>query len=181
LVLSLLLHGGFMHLFGNMLFLWIYDDNVEHRLGRLWYLLAYLGTGVAATGASPLFDADSPPPLIAASGCISGVLGAYFLWFPHNQVSLLELFVPFFMQVFQISARLELGMYLVIDNRLPFLLAQGGAGRPGRGGDAARAGRGRPLRRGGPALLLPAAARGAARPRAGRHGRARRLAAPQRP
>ncbi len=131
LFFSLFLHGGFMHLFGNMLFLWIYGDNVEHRLGRLWYLLAYLGTGVAATLAYTLFDAESPLPLIGASGCISGVLGAYFLWFPHNQVRLLVLIVPFFMQVFQISARLVLGMYLVMDNLLPFLLAQGGAGSGG--------------------------------------------------
>lgn len=124
LLTSLFLHAGFLHLFGNMLFLWIYGDNVEHRLGRLWYLLAYLGSGVAATLFHALFAPDSPLPLIGASGAISGVLGCYFVWFPANQVRLLVLVVPFFMQVVQVSARLVLGMYLLLDNLLPFLVAR---------------------------------------------------------
>ena len=125
LLTSLFLHAGFLHLFGNMLFLWIYGDNVEHRLGRWWYLLGYLGTGVAATLFHTLFAAHSPLPLIGASGAISGVLGCYFIWFPANRVRLLVLIVPFFMQVVQVSSRLVLGMYLVMDNVLPFLIARG--------------------------------------------------------
>ena len=125
LLTSLFLHAGFLHLFGNMLFLWIYGDNVEHRLGRWWYLLAYLGTGVAATLFHTLFAEHSPLPLIGASGAISGVLGCYFIWFPANRVRLLVLIVPFFMQVVQVSSRLVLGMYLVMDNVLPFLIAHG--------------------------------------------------------
>jgi membrane associated rhomboid family serine protease len=125
LLTSLFLHAGFLHLFGNMLFLWIYGDNVEHRLGRGWFLLAYLGTGVAATLFHTLFAARSPLPLIGASGAISGVLGCYFVWFPANRVRLLVLIVPLFMQVVQVSARLVLGMYLVLDNVLPFLVARG--------------------------------------------------------
>ena len=125
LLTSLFLHAGFLHLFGNMLFLWIYGDTVEHRLGRWWYLLGYLGTGVAATLFHTLFAEHSPLPLIGASGAISGVLGCYFIWFPANRVRLLVLIVPFFMQVVQVSSRLVLGMYLVMDNVLPFLIAHG--------------------------------------------------------
>lgn len=124
LFFSMFLHGGFLHLFGNMLFLWIYGDNVEHRLGRVWFLLVYLGTGVAATLFHAAFDRTSVLPLVGASGAISGVLGCYFVWFPLNQVRLLVLIVPFFMQVFQVSSRLVLGMYLVMDNLLPFLVAR---------------------------------------------------------
>src|SRR5512143_402870 len=75
LLYSLFLHAGFLHLFGNMLFLWIYGDNVEHRLGPVVYVIAYLGTGVAATLFHTVFDPDSPLPLVGASGAISGVLG----------------------------------------------------------------------------------------------------------
>ena len=69
------LHGGFMHLFGNMLFLWIYGDNVERRLGSLAYLFWYLATGVAATLTHALVFSSSDVPLVGASGAISGVLG----------------------------------------------------------------------------------------------------------
>ena len=122
---SLFLHAGFLHLFGNMLFLWIYGDNVEHQLGAVMYLVAYLGTGVAATLFHTVFDLNSPLPLVGASGAISGVLGFYFRWFPRNQVRLLVLLFPFFLDVFLVPARLVLGMYLVVDNLLPFLLARG--------------------------------------------------------
>jgi len=125
---SLFMHAGFLHLFGNMLFLWIYGDNVEHRLRPLPYLLAYLGTGVAATLFHMLFDPDSPLPLIGASGAISGVLGFYFLWFPRNQVRLLVFLFPFLVDVVTVPARLLLGFYLIIDNLLPFLVLRGGEG-----------------------------------------------------
>jgi membrane associated rhomboid family serine protease len=122
---SLFLHAGFLHLFGNMLFLWIYGDNVEHRMGAVWYLLAYLGTGIAATLFHTVVNPTSPLPMIGASGAISGVLGFYFVWFPRNQVRLLVLVFPFFMDVFVVSARLVLSMYLVLDNLLPFILSRG--------------------------------------------------------
>jgi membrane associated rhomboid family serine protease len=128
LFFSLFLHGSVLHLAGNMLFLWIYGDNVEHRLGRIRYLVAYLGTGIAATLFHWLTSIGSPVPSIGASGAISGVLGFYFLWFPRNQVRLLWLFPPFFMDVFLVPARLVLGLYLVADNLLPFLLARGATG-----------------------------------------------------
>ena len=122
---SLFLHAGFLHLFGNMLFLWIYGDNVEHRLGRFVYLIAYLGTGVAATLFHTLFASASLLPLVGASGAISGVLGFYYLFFPRNQVRLLVLLFPFFMDVFLVPARLVLGAYLLLDNLLPFLVTRG--------------------------------------------------------
>jgi membrane associated rhomboid family serine protease len=123
LISCMFLHGGFMHLAGNMLFLWIYGDNVERRLGAFAYLLAYLATGVAATLSHALVFAASNVPLVGASGAISGVLGYYFVFFPRNTVRMLAFLPPFLMQVFLIPARLVLGMYLLIDNLLPFLLA----------------------------------------------------------
>lgn len=130
LLTSIFLHGGFLHLFGNMLFLWIYGDNVEHRLGRVRYLFWYLFTGVAATLFYALFAWGSKLPLVGASGAISGVLGFYFLWFPRNTVRLFVFLFPIFMNVVEVPARWVLGFYLVIDNLLPFLFAgeQGGGG-----------------------------------------------------
>jgi membrane associated rhomboid family serine protease len=129
---SMFLHGGLMHLFGNMLFLWIYGDNVEHRLGRAAYLFWYLLTGAAATLFHAVFDSDSPIPLVGASGAISGVLGFYFLWFPYNRVRLWVFLFPLFMNMFLVPARIVLGMYLFIDNLLPFLVTAG----TGQGGVA---------------------------------------------
>jgi membrane associated rhomboid family serine protease len=123
LVTCMFLHGGFMHLFGNMLFLWIYGDNVERRLGPLAYLFWYLLTGMAATLSHALVFSSSEVPLVGASGAISGMLGFYFVWFPRNTVRMLAFLPPFLMQVFEIPARFVLGMYLVLDNLLPFLFA----------------------------------------------------------
>lgn len=122
---SMFLHGGLMHLAGNMLFLWIYGDNVEYRLGRAPYLLAYLGTGAAATLFHAFFDSDSQLPLVGASGAISGVLGFYFIWFPRNRVRLWIALFPFMMNVVYAPARLVLGLYLFVDNLLPFLVTRG--------------------------------------------------------
>jgi membrane associated rhomboid family serine protease len=122
LLFSMFLHGGFAHLLGNMLFLWIYGDNVEHRLGRLRYLAAYLGTGVAASLFFALFAADSLIPMVGASGAISGVLGLYFLLFPRNKVKLFIFLFPFLMETFILPARWVLGIYLVVDNLLPFFI-----------------------------------------------------------
>lgn len=128
LITSIFLHGGFMHLFGNMLFLWIYGDNVEHRLGRVRYLFWYLLTGVAATLFYTLLAWGSKLPLVGASGAISGVLGFYFLWFPRNTVRLFVFLFPIFMNVVEVPARLVLGFYLLIDNLLPFLFTSGDGG-----------------------------------------------------
>ncbi len=127
LVTSMFLHGGLWHLLGNMLFLWIYGDNVEHRLGGIAFVVWYLVTGAAATLFHAAFASDSPVPLVGASGAISGVLGFYFLWFPHNRVRVL-IFLFFFIRVFMLPARVVLGFYIVFSNILPFLVAQGEGG-----------------------------------------------------
>jgi membrane associated rhomboid family serine protease len=126
LLSCMFLHGGFVHLFGNMLFLWIYGDNVEGRLGAFPYLFWYLATGVVATLTHALVFSDSSVPLIGASGAISGMLGFYFVFFPRNTVRMLAFLPPLLMQVFQIPARLVLGMYLLLDNLVPFLFAGAG-------------------------------------------------------
>lgn len=125
---SLFLHGGLMHLAGNMLFLYIFGDNVEHRMGPWRYLLGYLGAGAAATLFFALFVPDSQVPLIGASGAISGVLGFYFIWFPRNQVKVFVFLFPLLMTHVLVSSRLVLGFYLLVDNLLPFLTtsAEGG-------------------------------------------------------
>ncbi|MBI2372406.1 MAG: rhomboid family intramembrane serine protease [Deltaproteobacteria bacterium] len=117
---GLFLHGGFAHLAGNMLFLWIYGDNVEHRLGRVGYFVAYLVTGVAATGAFTLVARGSMAPLVGASGAISGVLGFYFVMFPRNKVKMLFLLSA---QVLYVPARVVLALYVIVENLLPQLLS----------------------------------------------------------
>lgn len=124
---SMFLHGGFWHLAGNMLFLWIYGDNVEYRLGRWLYLIAYLVTGVAATLFFALFSLSSMTPLVGASGAISGVLGLYFIFFPRNRIKMLVFFPPLLLGRFLLPSRLVLAFYLVIDNIFPFLFSSGGS------------------------------------------------------
>jgi len=125
---SMFLHAGLGHLLGNMLFLWIYGDNVEHRLRPVAFLAWYLVAGVAAVLFHQAFALDSPIPLVGASGAISGVLGFYFVWFPHNQIRVL-MFWFIIIRVFMLPARWVLGFYIVATNILPFLITQdGGAG-----------------------------------------------------
>jgi membrane associated rhomboid family serine protease len=130
LLASMFLHGGWLHLLGNMLFLWIYGDNVEHRLGPFGYLAAYLLTGAVAAVVYGFFVPANAgfTPMVGASGAISGVLGFYFVWFPRNKVRLLVLFFPFFVFTWLVSARLVLGFFLIIENLLPFLFSSRGSG-----------------------------------------------------
>ena len=86
LITSMFLHGGWGHLGGNMLFLWIFGDNLEHRIGHLRFSLFYLACGIAAGLAHIVFNSDSSIPTVGASGAISGVLGGYLLMFPRNRV-----------------------------------------------------------------------------------------------
>lgn len=125
---SMFLHGGLMHLAGNMLFLFIYGNNVEDRLGPFWFLLAYLATGVAAAMVQTAFNTGSNIPMVGASGAISGVLGFYLRWFPHHYVKIFMFLPPFFMGTRMLPASLVLWMYLIVDNVLPFLAASQGAG-----------------------------------------------------
>jgi membrane associated rhomboid family serine protease len=123
LVFSMFLHGGFMHLAGNMLFLFIYGNNVENRLGTVWFVVWYLLTGAAAVLFHAAFFSTSDVPLVGASGAISGVLGFYFIWFPKNKVRVLVFLPPFFARTFEIAARIVLAFYLILDNLVPFILA----------------------------------------------------------
>jgi membrane associated rhomboid family serine protease len=123
---SLFLHGSFMHLAGNMLFLYIYGDNVEHQLGRLKFILMYFLTGVIATLSFAVLAGNSMAPLVGASGAISGVLGFYFYMFPRNKVKVFILLFPIYLGVVRIPARIVLGIFVLIDNLLPVILQAGG-------------------------------------------------------
>ena len=83
---SMFMHGGFMHLFGNMLFLWVFGDNLENLLGHVRYAAFYIVCGIAAAVAQIVMDTDSVIPMLGASGAISGVLGGYILVFPRRRV-----------------------------------------------------------------------------------------------
>ena len=104
---SMFIHGGFLHLASNMLFLWVFGRSMEDRLGPLWFLMLYLATGVAATLTHMAIDPQSQTPLIGASGAVSGVLGAYLLTFPYNRIR--ALIVMFLITVIEVPAIWLLG------------------------------------------------------------------------
>jgi membrane associated rhomboid family serine protease len=113
LVTSMFLHGGWLHLIGNMWFLWIYGDNVEDILGPAKYLFFYLACGVAAALVHVALNPDSRIPTIGASGAISGVMGAYMVKFPHSRiVTLVPVF--FFLTLIEIPASIILVYWFVI-------------------------------------------------------------------
>lgn len=95
LITSQFLHGGFAHIFGNMLFLWIFGNNIEDQLGHLKYLIFYLACGVLAGLSQWFFSTQSALPSLGASGAIAGILGAYVLRFPHAKVRTLIFLGPF--------------------------------------------------------------------------------------
>jgi membrane associated rhomboid family serine protease len=108
---SMFLHGGFMHLAGNMLYLWVFGNNIEDVCGHLRFLLFYLLCGVAAAFAQAVPNPASEVPMIGASGAISGLLGAYLLLFPHARVHVL---IPFgILWMHQIPAGWVLGFWFV--------------------------------------------------------------------
>jgi membrane associated rhomboid family serine protease len=113
LVTSIFLHGGWLHLIGNMLFLWVFGDNVEDRLGHVRFLLFYLVGGLAANLAHVWANSASTLPTIGASGAVAAVLGAYSYLFPGARVLAL---VPlgFFLQTMEIPAKLFLGLWFVM-------------------------------------------------------------------
>ncbi|MDB9318374.1 rhomboid family intramembrane serine protease [Nodularia spumigena] len=112
LITAQFLHGGFLHLAGNMLFLWVFGNNIEEKLGRAKYLLFYLSCGVLASLAQWFFAQDSTIPSLGASGAIAGVMGAYILRFP--QVEILGV-VPlgFFFPSFRVPAYFFLGFWFI--------------------------------------------------------------------
>jgi membrane associated rhomboid family serine protease len=106
---AMFLHGGWMHLFGNMLYLWIFADNVEDRFGKVWFLIFYLVSGFAATAAQYLVTPQMNIPNVGASGAIAGVLGAYILLFPRALVR-----VAIGYSVVAMPALIVLGMWIVL-------------------------------------------------------------------
>jgi membrane associated rhomboid family serine protease len=133
LISSMFLHGGLMHLGGNMLFLWIFGDNIELKYGRAKFLGVYLLWGVVAGLAHIVIEPTSPIPAVGASGAISGVLGAYLALFPKVRI-MTFLMLGFFWRMMHIQARWFLPFWLVFQNILPFLI--GGFGQAGGGGVA---------------------------------------------
>lgn len=123
---SMFLHGGVLHLLGNMLYLWIFGDNVEDAMGHGRYLVFYLTCGVIAALAQSLPDPDSTVPMIGASGAISGVLGAYLLLYPHARV-LVVIPLGLFFPIVHLPAVLVLGLWFLLQ-LLSSLLATAGAG-----------------------------------------------------
>lgn len=113
LLTSMFLHGGWMHLFGNMLYLWIFGDNVEDRLGHARYLLFYLFCGAVAALGQTLTHPASTVPMIGASGAVAGVMGAYFVFYPHSRV-LTAVFLVFFLDLVEIPAIYFLGVWLLM-------------------------------------------------------------------
>jgi membrane associated rhomboid family serine protease len=110
---SLFLHGGWLHLLGNMLFLWIFGNNVEDRLGRPLFLLFYLAGGIAAALTQVAIDPTSTLPVIGASGAIAATLGAYIVLFPRARILSL-VFLGFFYQLIEVPALLVLGFWFVL-------------------------------------------------------------------
>jgi len=127
LLTSLFIHGGWSHIIGNMLFLWIYGNNVEHAMGHLRYLVFYLLCGVAALFAQALADPHSAYPIIGASGAISGVLGAYLMLFPRAKVLTLVL-LPFFVTTLRVPAMLLLLVWFAAQLLSEAAVAGGDAG-----------------------------------------------------
>jgi membrane associated rhomboid family serine protease len=112
LLTSMFLHGGWLHLIGNMLFLYVFSNNIEAALGTPGHLAFYLAGGLAASGAQILSDPSSPIPSVGASGAIAAVLGAYVMLFPRSRVKLL-VFTGYSMGVTRASAIVFLGIWAV--------------------------------------------------------------------
>jgi len=129
---SIFLHGGWGHLFGNAIFLWVFGNNVEDSMGRLRFVVFYIVCGLAAAAAQMLVDPASPIPMVGASGAISGVMGAYLLLYPRVRVNMLFIFIIFF-RVIPLPAWLVLlywfGLQVITGlPQLNSLSAEGGSG-----------------------------------------------------
>jgi membrane associated rhomboid family serine protease len=110
---SMFLHGGWIHLIGNMLYLWIFGNNIEDRFGRLGFLGFYLVGGIAAAAAQIAIDPASDVPVIGASGAIAAVLGAYLVLYPRARVLSL-VFLGFFYQLLNVPAVIVLGLWFLL-------------------------------------------------------------------
>lgn len=110
---SMFMHGGVFHLFGNMLYLWIFGNNIEDRLGHLRFLAFYVFCGVVATYAHAITEPNSLIPMIGASGAVSGILGAYLLLFPKAGVYTIVI-LGFFIRLVKIPAFVVIGFWVIV-------------------------------------------------------------------
>jgi membrane associated rhomboid family serine protease len=130
LLTSMFLHGGFFHIAGNMLYLWIFGDNIEDAFGHFWFPIVYLSTGIVGSLLQIVLMPGSSIPTIGASGAISGIMGAYFVLFPRARVlTLVPIF--FFIRLFYLPAPLLLGFWILIQ------VLNGCGSAPGTGGGVA--------------------------------------------
>lgn len=126
---SMFLHAGFLHIAGNMLFLWVFGDNLEDQMGHLGFLIFYLASGIAAALAHVAAAPGSVVPTVGASGAIAGVLGGYLLMFPRARVDVLVIILVFF-RIFALPAWVMLGLWFALQ-------IFGGVGTPVEGGGVA--------------------------------------------
>ena len=130
---SMFLHGGLLHLLGNMLYLFIFGDNVEDRIGKVWYILLYVSCGAIATlshiGEVVLTGVGSAVPLVGASGAISGLLAAYVIFYPRKRVKVFLWFFWIFFRVIRVRAVIVIGVWFAIQ----LLSAYSAFGRGGGG------------------------------------------------
>lgn len=113
IVVAMFMHGGWLHIIGNMLFLWVFGDNVEDRMGHLGYLLFFIASGVVASLIQGFMDPLSVVPVLGASGAVAGVLGAYIVWYPNATVNVV---IPFFILIFipiPIPAFIMIGLWFL--------------------------------------------------------------------
>ncbi len=124
---SMFLHGDIVHLLGTMLFLWVFADNVEDRMGRIRFLVFYLVCGFAAAATQVVALPDSPIPMVGASGAISGVLGAYILLFPGARIlTVIPIFI--FLQFVRLPALVVLGIWFLYQVLHSMVAAPAGGG-----------------------------------------------------
>ncbi|MGR3543442.1 MAG: rhomboid family intramembrane serine protease [Paracoccus sp. (in: a-proteobacteria)] len=129
LLTHMFLHAGLLHVGGNMLFLWVFGDNLEDQMGHRGFLAFYLAAGLAAAAGQIAAAPFSPVPMVGASGAIAGVMGGYLLLFPRAKVDILVIFVIFF-RIFTLPAWVMLGIWFAIQ------LYSGVGSAPGTGGVA---------------------------------------------
>lgn len=110
---SMFMHGGLFHITGNMLYLWIFGNNIEDKLGHMRFIIFYLLSGVVAAYSHAITEPSSVIPMVGASGAVSGILGAYLLLFPRARIHTL-IFLGFFIQVIRLPALIVLGFWIVL-------------------------------------------------------------------
>ncbi len=118
LITSMFLHGGLLHILGNMLFLFVFGDNIEDRIGKFWYILFYLACGVVATLvqviSSVVTNVDIRIPIVGASGAISGLLAAYVIFYPRKRVKILFWFLLFIRFIVRVPSIVVIGIWFAL-------------------------------------------------------------------